>query len=85
MAVVARLGAIKIVQHQVDRSPPHFHIIRGDEEVTVLIADLTLETGSMKGGIPRDVMRWATIYQPDLALNWVRAVSGLRVERIPIP
>ena len=34
MLVVAKLGGVQIRQYALDHPPPHFHVIRGDEEVT---------------------------------------------------
>lgn len=76
---------MQIVQHTVDHHPPHFHVISGDEEVVIRIADLATESGSLKGGIPRDVIQWIAAHQGDLALNWCRAVCGIPLGNIRVP
>jgi Domain of unknown function (DUF4160) len=86
MPTVATLpGGIRVVQHQVDHNPPHFHVMQAADEVEILIAELTDYRGSINRSALHDVLIWARDHQAELALNWVLALAGIRVRSIPVP
>lgn len=80
---VARLaGGISIQQYFRDHNPPHFHAIRGDEEILLLIADLSVYRGSLNRRALAAVRAWANDRRGPLALNWIRAMQQMPIERI---
>jgi hypothetical protein len=85
MATVANLGSIRIEQRYGEHHPPHFHAIQGNEKVSIRIADLGIEKGSLNPGALRTVLTWARDHRAELALNWVDALAQQALQRIPVP
>jgi Domain of unknown function (DUF4160) len=85
MPTVARIqGGVTIDQYYNDHNPPHFHAIQGDDEALIEIAlPLNVHKGSLKASTLYDVRCWATIHRAELALNWVDALAGQPIVRIP--
>lgn len=72
MPEISRFLGIVIRIYYRDHSPPHFHAIYGDFEVTVEI-----ESGVVEGRFPRralaSVMEWYSLHAEELAADWQRA------------
>ncbi len=52
---------------------PHFHAIKGDDEVSIDIDGLGILAGGLPSQALRLVRRWARLHQPELQANWDRA------------
>jgi hypothetical protein len=65
-----------------DHEPPHFHARYQEYEVVVGIR-AGIVTGQMPKREIRRILRWAELYERELASNWRRARE--RKPLIPIP
>lgn len=84
MPTVARLpGNIGIRQHFNEHPPPHFHAVQRDEEVLIVIEDLSVYAGRLSPKALAVVRAWAREHRAELALNWQRALANQRLEPIP--
>jgi Domain of unknown function (DUF4160) len=82
MPTLAILDGIKITMCYADHEPAHFHVIAGDDEIVVGIADMRVIAGRAPPGVIRRVRAWARRHQAELALCWVRCRSGRKPGRI---
>lgn len=86
MPTVARGPAgIRIEQRYKEHHPPHFHAIQGNDAVSIRIADLGVEAGSLPNVHLGAVMAWASNHRRDLALNWVLALAQMPLDFIAWP
>jgi Domain of unknown function (DUF4160)/Protein of unknown function (DUF2442) len=69
MPEISRFLGIVIAMFYRDHSPPHFHAIYGDFEVTV-----TIETGIVSGEFPKralsHVLEWLELHKSELLKDW---------------
>ena len=81
MPKICRFLGIVISMYYRDHSPPHFHAIYGEYEITIEI-----ETGIVSGSFPRRalnlVLEWYEIHIEELRENWQLAVKGKSLNRI---
>jgi hypothetical protein len=82
MPEISRFLGIIIAMYYRDHSPPHFHTVYGDYEVTVQMG-----TGEVQGFLPRHAMaavqEWRRMHQAELASAWELARTGEKLPRIP--
>lgn len=65
-----------------DHNPPHFHAEYNDDEILIVINDLTFYTGSLPSRANGLVMEWASQHQQELKTNWELAAQGLPLNKI---
>jgi hypothetical protein len=69
MPEISRFFGIIIAMYYRDHSPPHFHAIYGDYEITVEI-----ESGIINGRFPKRALKlvfeWLEIHKDELLENW---------------
>jgi hypothetical protein len=69
MPEISRFLGIVIAMFYRDHTPPHFHAIYGDYEVTV-----TIETGIVSGEFPKralsHVFEWLELHKSELLEDW---------------
>ncbi|HYO22315.1 MAG TPA: DUF4160 domain-containing protein [Flavisolibacter sp.] len=65
-----------------DHNPPHFHAKYNDEEILIVINDLTIYAGSLPSRAYGLVMEWASQHQQELKANWELAAEGLQPNKI---
>ena len=69
MPEISRFLGIIIAMFYRDHSPPHFHAIYGDYEITVEI-----ESGIINGRFPKRALRlvfeWIELHKDELLENW---------------
>jgi hypothetical protein len=82
MPEISRFLGIVIAMYYRDHSPPHFHAVYGDYEVTVDIA-----TGDVRGFLPgralAAVQEWRRLHPDELAMAWELARHREALPRIP--
>lgn len=82
MPEISRFLGIVIAMYYRDHTPPHFHAVYGDNEVTVEI-----ESGEVQGFLPRRalaaVQEWRQVHLDELALAWELARNHETLPRIP--
>jgi hypothetical protein len=65
-----------------DYSPPHFHAVYGEYEISVDII-----TGIVEGKFPRRalnaVLEWYLEHKKELLLDWELAIKGKPLNKIP--
>jgi hypothetical protein len=78
---VSRFLGIIIAIYYREHTPPHYHAIYGDYEITVEI-----ETGIVSGKFPKralsHVLEWHGLHKEELLENWKFAVSGETLRKI---
>ncbi|MEI7606688.1 MAG: DUF4160 domain-containing protein [Rhodospirillaceae bacterium] len=82
MPTLAVIDGIRIEMFYNDHEPAHFHASRGEDSITVTIADLAVYEGEAPPAMVRKVLDWAAAHQRDLALCWVHCRSGRKPGRI---
>jgi len=69
MPEISRFLGIIIAMYYKDHSPPHFHAIYGEYDITIEI-----ESGIINGRFPRRALRlvleWLEIHKDELFENW---------------
>jgi Domain of unknown function (DUF4160) len=69
MPEISRFLGIVIAMFYRDHSPPHFHAIYGEYEVTI-----TIETGIVSGEFPKralsHVLEWLELHKAELLNDW---------------
>ena len=82
MPEISRFLGIIIAMYYRDHSPPHFHAVYGDYEVTVQIG-----TGDVQGFLPKRalsaVQEWRCIHRDELMAAWELARNNEALPRIP--
>jgi hypothetical protein len=82
MPEISRFLGIVIAIHYRDHSPPHFHAIYGDYEITVSISD-----GTVEGRFPRRalglVLDWYSLHRDELEADWALAADRKPLRPIP--
>lgn len=82
MPEISRFLGIVIYMFYRDHSPPHFHAVYGEYEITVDII-----TGVVEGKFPRRAMNavldWYTDNKDALLLDWELSLKGKPLNRIP--
>ncbi len=68
-----------------DHYPPHFHVIDGDDEALIRIADIAVVRGGINSQTLDTVRKrvQSGTHQADLALNWVFGQALLAMRKIP--
>ena len=79
---ISRFFGIVIRMLANEHSPPHFHAVYGEYEVTVTI-DAGVVTGRFPGRALRLVLEWRELHQAELAANWERLRVGQAPQSIP--
>ena len=81
MPEISRFLGIVIAMYYRDHTPPHFHAIYGEYEVTVEIA-----SGAVSGNMPKralaHVQEWRTLHQSELHDTWTLARASRPLPRI---
>ena len=83
--VATMANGAKVCQYYKDHHPPHFHVVRGEDDAQIRIADFGIENGTISPADHTAVTTWGRIHQAELALNWVLAGAGLPIVSIPVP
>ncbi len=82
MPEISRFLGIVIAMFYRDHSPPHFHALYGDYQVTVAI-----ETGTIEGKFPKralqHVLEWYELHEAELIQDWDLARNRLPLREIP--
>ncbi len=63
MPTIKIIDGIKVNIYPNEHPPPHFHVIYGDNEAMLRIADLEIEKGKLPYKQYKKVKKWATGYQ----------------------
>lgn len=75
MPEISRFLGIIIAMYYKDHSPPHFHAIYGEYDITIEI-----ESGIINGRFPRRALRlvleWLEMHKDELYENWQLAEQG---------
>ena len=53
-----------------DHQPPHFHAKYNDDEILIVIENLSIYTGSLPARAYGLVMEWASLHQQELKQCW---------------
>ena len=81
MPEISRFLGIVIAMYYNDHAPPHFHAKYGDHEITVRIAD-----GSVEGRFPQRalnlVLEWYNLHKDELVEDWNLARDRKPLRRI---
>ena len=81
MPEISRFLGIIIAMYYRDHSPPHFHAIYGDYEITVEI-----ESGIINGRFPKRALKlvfeWLDIHKDELLENWQLAEGRRPLNKI---
>jgi hypothetical protein len=81
MPEISRFLGIIIAMFYRDHSPPHFHAIYGEYEITVEI-----ESGVIYGHFPKRALRlvfeWLELHKNELLQNWKLAEEKKPLEKI---
>ena len=81
MPEISRFLGIVIAMFYRDHSPPHFHAVYGDFDITV-----TIEGGFISGEFPKralsHVLEWLELHKADLMQNWELARQGKPLKSI---
>jgi hypothetical protein len=79
---LSRFLGIVIAMFYRDHSPPHFHAIYGEFEITV-----SIDEGVVSGQFPRRALRlvleWYELHKAELAANWELAKARSPLKPIP--
>ncbi len=68
------------------RGRPHFHARYGEAEASIDIENLMIISGYLPLRARRLVIEWATVHQPELRDNWIRARNHQQLEQVdPLP
>ena len=73
MPTISMFRGIKVSINYREHRPPHFHATYGGEEVTILINELEVLSGSIPAKQLKMVLGWAAFHQEELLENWVLA------------
>jgi hypothetical protein len=79
---ISEFFGITIYVYYREHMPPHFHAIYGDEEVLIVIEDLSVLSGRL---IPRAmglVIEWANLHQDELRRVWAQAMMQQPLDKI---
>lgn len=81
MPEISRFLGIVIAMFYRDHSPPHFHAIYGEYEITVEI-----ESGIINGRFPKRALKlvfeWSEFHKDELLDNWRLAEQRLPLNKI---
>jgi hypothetical protein len=81
MPEISRFLGIVIAMYYNDHAPPHFHAKYGDHEITVRIAD-----GTVEGRFPQRalnlVLEWYNLHKTELLEDWDLARDRRPLRRI---
>jgi hypothetical protein len=81
MPEISRFLGIIIAMFYRDHSPPHFHAIYGEYEITVEI-----ESGIINGRFPKRALRlvleWLELHKAELLENWSLAEERKALKKI---
>ncbi len=65
-----------------DHAPAHFHAEYNDEEVLIVIDDLSIYAGSLPSRALGLVIEWASQHQQELKDNWLLAQNEQPLKKI---
>ena len=82
MPTISMFRGIKVSINYREHRPPHFHATYGGEEVTILINELEVLSGSIPAKQLKMVLGWAAFHQEELLENW--ALAEKQQEVFPI-
>lgn len=81
MPELSRFLGIVIAMYYRDHSPPHFHAVYGEYDITIQI-----ETGIVTGQFPRralvHVLEWYELHKGELRQNWDLAKNRQPLSKI---
>jgi hypothetical protein len=81
MPEISRFLGIVIAMYYQDHTPPHFHALYNEFEVTVEVRSGEV-CGDFPGRALRLVQEWRTLHQDELLKDWDRARAGEPLDRI---
>ncbi|ULH17450.1 DUF4160 domain-containing protein (plasmid) [Deinococcus sp. KNUC1210] len=70
MPEISSFYGIRVTMYYRDHQPPHFHAEYGDDEIVIVISNLTTYAGSLPRTAHRLVLQWAAKHQEELATLW---------------
>lgn len=70
MPTLSIFRGIKVYMNWNEHNPPHFHAVYDGEEVTVLIKELEVLSGSLPSKQLKMLLGWAAFHQEELMENW---------------
>lgn len=82
MPTVSQFFGISIYIYYDDHGAPHFHALYGDDEVVVLIEDLTIRDGKLPPRALGLVVEWAALHRHELLEVWHEARAHKPLSRI---
>lgn len=72
MPTIVKLGNIAIRVFANDHNPPHFHVVAGDYQISILLSDFTPMAGSMDRKSLSIALEWAEKNKGVLNDEWQR-------------
>ena len=82
MPTLAIVDGIVMRMYYADHGPPHFHAVRGEHEILVAIATLTVIGGKCPAAMQRTALAWARNHQPALLECWNHCQRGEKPARL---
>lgn len=82
MPTICYFRGIKIYINWNDHNPPHFHAVYAGKDVSILINELEVLTGTMASKQLKMVLGWAAFHQNELLENW--ELASQQEELFPI-
>ena len=70
MPTICMFRGIKVYINWREHQPPHFHATYGGNEVTILIKELEVLSGSLPHKQLKMLLGWAAFHQEELMENW---------------
>ena len=81
MPEISRFLGIVIAMYYRDHSPPHFHAIYGEFEVTVEMSSQTVNGNFPKRALAH-VLEWASLHREELLETWTLARASRPLPKI---
>ncbi|GGR40978.1 DUF4160 domain-containing protein [Deinococcus ruber] len=83
MPEISSFYGIRVTMYYRDHQPPHFHAEYGDDEIVIVIADLSTYAGSLPKRAHRLVLEWAIQHQTALGGLWTLAQAQQPLSKLP--
>jgi hypothetical protein len=72
MPTLVNLGGLKIQMFPSDHNPPHVHVVRGDTEVLLALADMRVLAGAIRSRDLTLARAWMRLNSERLENEWRR-------------
>ena len=82
MPKICEFFGISIYIFYREHLPPHFHAKYGDDEVLVVIDNLSIMSGRLPPRAMGLVVEWASRHQSELRQVWMQAISHEPLDKI---